>query len=100
MMSKNIVVAGLAMILPLVAGSVAEAKINCRGDYQIVDGSPLATPYCEDHHLADVARQHGSRVSAAAIRDDVGAKRSACDVTSGDNRTTATCESAGDSFED
>lgn len=99
MKSKSLIIACFAVVLPLVAGSAAEARVACSGDYQIVNGSPVATPFCEDHHLAQVARQHGSRTSAAAIRQSLEAKQSACDVTSGDTRTMDTCESAGDGFD-
>lgn len=96
---KSFVVAGLIAVMPLLAGSAAEARISCSGDYQIVNGSAVATPFCEDHHLAQVARQHGAQASAATIRRSLDAKQSACDVTSGDIRTSETCDSAGDGFD-
>ena len=42
----------------LAAAAPAEAKIVCVKGYQIVNGSPIATPYCQDTLVAQVAAEH------------------------------------------
>lgn len=95
MSMKSVIIAGFAVMLPLVAGSAADARIACTGDFQIVNGSPIATPFCEDDHLAKVAREHGGHFSAETIRHSLDAKYSACAVTAGDTRTMDACIEAG-----
>jgi hypothetical protein len=45
-------------------------RIRCEGAYQIVSGSKIATPYCEDAYLSAVARTYGAHVSAQSIRQN------------------------------
>ncbi|KUO65717.1 MAG: hypothetical protein APF80_12550 [Alphaproteobacteria bacterium BRH_c36] len=66
--------AASATILP----TGAEAKIRCDGPWQIVQGNKIATPYCGDNYLAQVARRYGSKVSARAIRQNPSTKREIC----------------------
>ncbi len=68
-MSRFIAAAGLlaAPALMLAAAAPAEAKIVCVKGYQIVSGSPIATPYCQDTLVAQVAREYGYKVSDAAV---------------------------------
>jgi hypothetical protein len=69
----------------------AEAKFVCRDGYQNVQGSWLATPYCQDLQLAQVARQYGWRVSDAAIRNNPNLKRRVCASVGRDIRVQETC---------
>jgi hypothetical protein len=69
----------------------AEARIACDGPYQIVQGSPLATPYCEDNYLAAVARGYGIRVSDAAVRQNPSVKAEVCRTVGHDNRVRQIC---------
>jgi hypothetical protein len=69
----------------------AEARIACDGPYQIVQGSPLATPYCEDNYLAAVARGYGIRVSDVAVRQNPSVKAEVCRAIGHDNRVRQIC---------
>ncbi len=86
------------LLLPLMAfGAVlfspttADARIKCRGDMQIVNGQPIATPYCEDQYLAKVARQYGTRTSAARIRNNPNHKKEVCRLVRHDIRVQEAC---------
>ena len=52
----------LFFAVALAIASPASA-ITCHGDYQVVNGQEISTPFCRDNALADVARQTGFRVS-------------------------------------
>ena len=69
----------------------ASAGIYCDGPYQIVDGAPIATPYCEDNYLARVARSYGMRVSSRAVRWNPSVKAEACRLVGHDNRVSTIC---------
>jgi hypothetical protein len=72
-MSK-IVQAGVAgcaaLLLAGMLAAPAEARIECRGNFQITSQGPIATPYCEEEQIAFVARSYGSRVTAAQVHND------------------------------
>jgi hypothetical protein len=70
----------------------AAAKIACSNGFQIVQGSPLATPYCQDELVAQVARQYGVRASAAHIRNNPNFKRHVCRLVGQDIRIKGSCE--------
>ncbi len=89
---RTILVASLAMAsLPAITALPAHAKIRCDGPYQIVAGSPLATPYCEDNYLAAVARGYGIGVSGAAIRHNYNTKQHVCHQIGHDIRVASIC---------
>jgi hypothetical protein len=98
-MVKNCVVFGLAVILPLVIGLDAQARpsravhgaIACSDDFQTVEGNAIATPYCQDEYLAKVAREYGSKVTAAELRNRPGLKAEVCRLVGPDNRTWNAC---------
>ena len=71
--------------------SPAEAAIKCSNGFQLVEGSYLATPYCQDALLADVARKYGMRASAIAIRENPNYKREVCRLIGRDIRVQDTC---------
>ncbi len=73
----------------------AEAKIQCRDGYQLVQGNLLATPYCQEEQLARVARGYGMRVSFAEIRNNPNTKRYVCSFVGRDIRVQQTCIDAG-----
>ncbi|MEQ1718722.1 MAG: hypothetical protein ABL907_22510 [Hyphomicrobium sp.] len=94
----NIKLAGCAATLGLMAGGLsilfagpAEARIACRNGYQMVAGSPIATPYCQDELLAAVARDHGMKAQAARIRDNPNYKREVCRFVGNDIRISEHC---------
>ena len=64
------IVAGPFSISLLATTNNAEAgryKLKCKGPYQIINGSLLATPPCEDRYIAKIARSYGYRVTAKQI---------------------------------
>jgi hypothetical protein len=69
----------------------AEARINCVNGNQIVNGVPLATPYCQDELVAKVARERGVKVSANEIRNNPNLKRNVCQHVGRDNRIYMAC---------
>jgi hypothetical protein len=80
--------------LALVAAAITtpgEARIDCVGGNQIVKGVPLATPYCQDELVAQVAREHGMKVSASAIRSNPNLKRNVCQFFGRDIRIYQAC---------
>jgi hypothetical protein len=70
----------------------ASARIKCKNGYQIVDGNRLATPFCQDNYLAQVAREYGTRVSAREIRNNPNKKREICEFIGQDIRVRHNCE--------
>ncbi len=69
----------------------AEAKIACNKGYQMVSGQPIATPYCQDNYVGEVARAYGIRVSDAEIRNNPNTKRNVCAHVGRDNRIYIAC---------
>lgn len=84
-------------IIALAVGAIlagvgpVSAKIVCRGAFQIVDGQPIATPYCEDSNVAQVAREYGIHVSAREVRSNPGTKARICRFIGQDNRVRSAC---------
>lgn len=84
----------LAGAVLLVCGAIssADARIRCNGAYQIVRGQgEVATPYCQDEYLAQVARGYGIRVSGAAIRRSTSRKERVCRAIGHDGRVFDIC---------
>jgi hypothetical protein len=69
----------------------AEARIVCEGNFQIVNGLPVSTPYCREATLARVARGYGWRVSDDAIRYSESTKAQVCRAIGNDNRVQEVC---------
>ena len=82
-----------SLVVALVAaGSMpASAAIKCRDGAQLVAGSYITTPYCQDKLLAEVARQYGFKFSFAEIRDNPNAKRNVCVFVGRDIRVQENC---------
>ncbi len=66
----------------------ANAAILCAGGYQIVGGSQISTPFCQDEKLASLLRSQGVAVSGDAIRKSPETKRHSCLMTSSAEVTT------------
>ena len=82
----------VALSLITVAGAApAEARIACVNGNQIVNGYPLATPYCQDELVAQVAREHGMKVTASAVRNNPNLKRNVCQFVGRDIRIYQAC---------
>jgi len=73
----------------------AAARIKCENGFQRVQGNLIATPYCQDEYLAQVARQYGFKASAARIRNDPNYKKELCRFVFNDIRVQTTCLNAG-----
>ncbi len=82
----------LAAAVVAVSTVSAQAAIQCRNGTQLVSGSYIFTPYCQDKLLAQVARQYGSRVSFAEIRDNPNTKRHVCRFVGRDIRVYENCQ--------
>jgi len=81
----------------LLAGLLATpaAAIKCVNGYQQVQGNLIATPYCQDQLLAQVARQYGFKASDAKIRNNPNYKKELCRYVQNDIRVQQTCLDAG-----
>ncbi len=64
------------------AVSNANAGIVCKGDFQIVDGMSISTPYCQDENLAANQRFRGVKISGVDVRRHPEIKRQACATAS------------------
>ncbi|HEX6001572.1 MAG TPA: hypothetical protein VFZ16_19590 [Hyphomicrobiaceae bacterium] len=69
----------------------AEARIVCDGNFQIVNGLAVSTPYCRDLTLARVARSRGFHVTDRAIRYNEGTRAQVCRAIGFDNRVQEVC---------
>ncbi len=66
----------------------ADAAILCDGNFQILSGAAISTPYCQDENLAALERNQGIRVSGDAIRRSPDAKRQACTTAATTDETS------------
>jgi hypothetical protein len=82
------VLAAAVLVVPF---GTAQARIACDGNFQIVQGSPIATPYCQEHNLARVAQGYGMKVSFDSIRRSESVKAEVCRTIGHDNRVRDTC---------
>jgi len=71
------------------------AAIKCENGFQRVQGNLIATPYCQDQYLAQVAQERGFKASAAKIRNNPNYKKELCRFVSSDIRVQQTCLNAG-----
>jgi hypothetical protein len=81
--------------LVVVAAAPADARMRCDGNYQIINGQPHATPYCQDENLAQVARSYGLRVSGSAMRNSPSEKQRVCAFLGSDIRVREACHGYG-----
>ncbi len=81
----------LALPLAFAPAPAAAAGIKCIDGFQIVSGSRIATPYCQDKLVAQVAREHGMKVSEAEIRNNPNYKRHICQFVGRDIRIYQAC---------
>jgi hypothetical protein len=81
----------LASGLLALAHGGAQAAILCDGNFQVVNGIPVGTPYCREMNLARVARTYGWRVSDEAIRYSESTKAQVCRAIGHDNRVEEIC---------
>lgn len=81
----------LASGLLALAQGGAQAGIVCDGNFQIVNGQPVGTPYCREMTLARVARSYGWHVTDQAIRYSESTKAQVCRAIGYDNRVQQIC---------
>lgn len=79
------------VMMAAVSASPASAAIECRNGYQLVQGNLLATPYCQEKLLAQVAREYGLKATFAEIRNNPNTKRNVCAFVGRDIRVQQTC---------
>lgn len=87
---------GLAALQLAVVPRIAEAAIVCKDGFQNSGGNWISTPYCNDAHLAQIARKHGVRVSDSDIRNNPAKKYEICRFL-GSERTHDYCPDDGGS---
>lgn len=86
---------GLATLLAAVLAASPAAAIKCQNGNQLVQGNWLATPYCQDALLAQVATARGFKASLAQIRNNPNYKKELCRSLFNDIRVQMTCLDAG-----
>ena len=91
-MIRNILAsAALASGMLMLAQGGAQAAITCDGNFQIVNGQPVGTPYCREMNLARVARSYGWKVSDQTIRYSESMKAQVCRAIGHDTRVQDIC---------
>jgi hypothetical protein len=85
----------IAAVLVAVVAAPASAAIKCQDGSQLIQGNWMATPYCQDALLAQVANQRGFKTSFAAIRNNPNHKKELCRFLFSDIRVQMTCLDAG-----
>ena len=78
-------------LLALAATSPAEARIECRGQFQVSKYGLISTPYCEEEQIAIVAQSQGWHVSASEIHNNPLKKIEVCTALAGDARLKGSC---------
>ena len=86
---------GLASVAAFAIPDPAEARIQCRGNFQMSKYGPIATPYCEEENIAIVARTYGFNVTGKQVRSDPLKKVYLCQVIGGDVRLKGSCAGYG-----
>ncbi len=101
-MAKTLLVAfsalGLAVLQTAALPQVADAAIVCKDGFQKSGGGWISTPYCNDAHLAQIARKHGVKVSDAEIRSNPNTKYEICRFLSGSPTARDYCPDDGGDF--
>jgi len=69
----------------------AEAKIKCKGIFQVMKHGLISTPYCQDREIARVAQSYGWKVTFAQVRNDPLKKVYICQALGNDNRLKGAC---------
>ena len=78
--------AAIGLAQPGLAG-----RIVCEDGYQRVQGNLIATPYCQDAYLAQVAREFGAKATAERVRNNPNYKREVCRLVGRDIRVQQNC---------
>jgi hypothetical protein len=83
------------VLATLAAPDPAAARIQCRGNFQMTQYGPIATPYCEEEQIAAVARSYGMRVTGSQVHNDPLKKVYLCQIIGGDVRLKGSCAGYG-----
>ena len=95
-MSKQLKTATrVAVLLAAAVAAGPAAAITCHNGSQQVQGNWIATPYCQDLYLAQVARERGYPAALDKIRNNPNYKKELCRSVFTDIRVTDTCLNAG-----
>ncbi len=78
-------------VLLAAAAQPAQARIQCKGNFQVSKYGLIATPYCEEEQIARVAQSYGWKVTAAQVHNDPLTKVRICQYLGGDNRLKGSC---------
>ncbi len=73
----------------------AEAKIRCKGIFQVNKSGLVSTQICRDREIARVARSYGWRVSDTEVRNNPLKKVEICQALGGDTRLQGACGAYG-----
>jgi hypothetical protein len=84
-MSRCLKVCSTACAGLLCVGSHANAAIMCEGQFQIVNGMAVSTPFCQDESLSAAARKRGIAVSGTDVRRSIEVKREVCTAVASAN---------------
>ena len=82
------------IFIVMIMATPADA-IDCDRGFQRVNGQLIATPYCQDEYLAQVAREYGLRATASQLRNNPNFKKEICRTVFTDIRVDVTCLQAG-----
>jgi hypothetical protein len=87
-------------LLPMVAAyvigtSAAEARVVCREGYRIAGGEEIASPFCEDAYLAQVAREYGTKVTDREVQTNRLKRAEVCRFIGHDTRVRELCPDRG-----
>ena len=58
--------------------AITDAKIICDDGFQVVRGRYVASPYCQDALVTQVAREHGMETTVARLRANPNYRREVC----------------------
>jgi len=95
-MTKSItVLLSFTVVITAAVLATPARAIDCIRGFQRVEGNLIATPYCQDEYLAQVAREYGIRASGSKIRDNPNYKKEVCRTVFTDIRVATTCLDAG-----
>jgi hypothetical protein len=89
-LSHSMALAAAALLSGL-AASPAQARIECRGNFQVSKYGMIATPYCQEENIARVARSYGMNVTGAEVRNDALKKVYLCQIIGNDTRLKGAC---------
>ena len=84
-----------ALLLTAIPAVPAEARIQCRGNFQMTKYGPIATPYCEEEQIAFVARSYGESVTGSQVRKNPLMKVYLCQTLGYDSRLKGSCAGYG-----